>query len=323
MAKTGPQKYPGASTAYWYQGTFGGTAMESNVGVLHTTEGRTVPSYGGGGSAPNFTALPDFKTKALRWYQHFDFDVSSRALVNKAGGVDTNTANAVQVELVGTCDERNATTWGGAKAGVDYLFWPAAPDWALAELAKFVKWANEEHGVRLASTVTWKPYKKGQVGGSYGANGVRLTGSQWGAYYGWLGHQHVPENDHGDPGAVDFARVLAHAKGTNPPEEEDSMAGISKQDIFDAVWKTDAVPAPDDASDVKTNVNWQAVSVLRDIQARVRANTAAEAVQTAAISALAKLVGSGVDTAAVVAAVQKAIADAVISVDVDINGTPS
>ncbi|MEV8402573.1 hypothetical protein [Streptomyces niveus] len=320
MAKTGPQKYPGASTEYFYQSKFGGSAMESNVGVMHTTEGRTLPSYGGGGSAPNFTALPDIKAKKLKWYQHFDFDVSSRALVNKAGGVDTNTANAVQVELVGTCDERNASTWGGAKAGVDYLFWPAAPDWALAELAKFVKWAHEEHGVRLASTVTWKPYKKGQAGGSYGANGVRLTGAQWGAYYGWLGHQHVPENDHGDPGDLDFARVLAHAKGTNPPEEEDPMAGITKKDIFDAVWKTDAIAAPADAKDAKTNINWQPQSILRDVQARVRRMDVTVAAQSAAITALAGQVGKGADTATVVAAVERAIKDAVIKVDVDING---
>lgn len=230
MALTGPQKYLGASMAYWYQDTYPGSAMESNVGVVHTTEGRTVPSYGGGASAPNFTAMPDFANKRLRWYQHFDFDRSSRALVNQAGGVDTNTANAVQIELVGTCDERHASTWDGKTAGVDYIFWPAAPDWALAELGKFVRWAYDEHGVKMASTVTWKPYNKGQAGGSYGQNnGVRLSGSAWNAYYGWLGHQHVPENDHGDPGNIDFARVLEHARGTAttpPTTPEETMEPV-------------------------------------------------------------------------------------------------
>ncbi|MFT2014581.1 LysM peptidoglycan-binding domain-containing protein [Streptomyces sp. 796.1] len=211
--KTGPQKYPGASTTYWWQSRYGGTAMESNVGVIHTTEGWSVPDYGRGASAPNFTALPDIKAKRLVWHQHFDFDVSSRALVNRAGGVETNQLNAVQVELVGTCDERHAESWSGRKAGVGYLFWPEAPDWALAELGRFVRWAHDHHGIRMQSSVTWKAYKKGQVGGSYGANSVRLTGAQWLNYYGWLGHQHVPENSHGDPGDIDFARVLEHAKG--------------------------------------------------------------------------------------------------------------
>ncbi|MBQ1166121.1 hypothetical protein KBZ21_49875, partial [Streptomyces sp. A73] len=72
--------------------------------VWHSTEGTSLPSYGGGGSAPNLTAKPDFKNKRMVWYQHFDFDPSARALVNRAGGVETNTLNVCQVEVVGTCD---------------------------------------------------------------------------------------------------------------------------------------------------------------------------------------------------------------------------
>lgn len=222
---TGPQKYPGASTAHWHQDNYPGTAMESNVGVLHTTEGTSLPSYGGGASAPNFTAMPDIPGRRLRWYQHFDFDVSSRALVNASGGVETNTLNCVQVELVGTCDPARQSVWGSKVAGADYLYWPDAPDWALAELAKFVKWAHQEHGVKLASTVTWKPYPA-----SYGtSNGARLTGPQWQDYYGWLGHQHVPENTHGDPGTLNMTRVLAYAKGTITLEEEDMNETQAKQ----------------------------------------------------------------------------------------------
>lgn len=323
MAKTGPQKYPGASTTYWYQSTFGGTAMESNVGVIHTTEGRTVPSYGGGGSAPNFTALPDIPNKRLRWYQHFDFDVSSRALVNRSGGVDTNTANAVQVELVGTCDERHAATWDGKRAGVDYLFWPDAPDWALAELAKFVRWAHDEHTVPLRSTVTWKPYNKGQVGGSYGANGVRLTGAQWNDYYGWLGHQHVPENDHGDPGNLSFARVLAHATGQTLPDEKDDDMAMTAADVKTLATTDGVFKAPADASDVATNPYWTLASHIQDQTNRVRRIDKATAANTAALEKLASLIGEDVDTAAVVAAVQQAIKDAVIQVDVAVTNKES
>ncbi len=35
-----------------------------------------------------------------------------------------------------------------------------------------------------------------------------MTASQWNAFYGWCAHQHVPENDHGDAGNMNFARVL-------------------------------------------------------------------------------------------------------------------
>lgn len=106
-------------------------------------------------------------------------------------------------------------------------------------------------------------------------------------------------------------------------QEVDPMAGITKQDIFDAVWATDAVAAPPDAPDIKTNPTWQAQSYLKDIDARVRALQTAEAGQTAALTALAKLIGSGVDTAAVVSAVQQAIAAAVVHVDVDVTGNQS
>jgi hypothetical protein len=217
--RAGPQKFPGASTSHWYSGKYPGSSMESNVGVIHTTEGKTLPDYGGGSSAPNFTAVPDFKNKRLNWYQHFDFDESARALVNKSGGVETNTANAVQIELVGTCDPGTSKKWGGKNT--NHIFWPQAPDWALHELAEFVKWAHDKHGVRLASTVTWKAYPA-----SYGSNGVRLTQSQWNGYYGWLGHQHVPENDHGDPGSLPFDKVLAYAKDASDSPKQD--AGGSK-----------------------------------------------------------------------------------------------
>src|SRR5688572_8585768 len=121
MTLTGPQKFPGASVAYWYQNKYSTAAMESNVGVVHTTEGMSLPSYGGGASAPNFTAVPDFTAKKLKWYQHFDFDRSSRALLDKSGGVSTNRGNAVQIELVGTCDPKYKLSWGTKKPGVNYI----------------------------------------------------------------------------------------------------------------------------------------------------------------------------------------------------------
>ncbi|MER6191765.1 peptidoglycan recognition protein family protein [Streptomyces cyaneofuscatus] len=125
--------------------------------------------------------------------------------------------------------------------------------------------------------------------------------------------------------SVVFPGIVARAtnKPSPKPIEEDPMAGITKQDIFNAVWKTDAIAGPTDAIDHKTNPTWQAQSVLRDVQVRVRALSASQAAQTAAIKTLAGLVGKSVDTAAVVAAVQKAISDAVIKVDVDINSKES
>lgn len=311
MAGTGPQKYPGASLSYWHQDVYGGDLMEVNVVVLHTTEGRSLPDYGGGASAPNLTGVPDFAAKKLRWFQHFDIDRSSRALRNLSGGVETNTLNVCQVELVGTCDPATHAQW--EKGGLAHIYWPEAPDWALNEVAAFLAWMNAQHGVPLTGPAKWPAYPTSYANGG----GQRMTGAQWNDFKGVCGHMHVPENDHGDPGAINFGKLIALAKGGTT--EEDPMAGITRQDIFDAVWRTDALAAPSDAPDRKTNPNWQPQSILRDVQNRVRAMQVAEAGQSAAIAKLAQLVGSGVDTAQVVAAVQQAISDAVIQVSVDVN----
>ncbi|MER6182988.1 hypothetical protein [Streptomyces sp. NPDC001652] len=237
---SGPQKYPGASTAYFYQNAYGGDLMEVNVVVLHTTEGRSLPSYGGGASAPNLTAVPDFAAKKLRWYQHFDIDRSSRALVNLAGGVATNTNNVVQVELVGTCDPATHKQW--LAAGRQHIYWPEAPDWALAGLAEFLRWAHAEHGVPLTGPKEWPAYPS-----SYGATSARMTGTEWNAFRGVCGHLHVTENTHGDPGAINFAKLIALAKGTTPEEDDvptaaEIAAEVVKQ-LPAALWASDTAPA--------------------------------------------------------------------------------
>ncbi|MEV5841100.1 peptidoglycan-binding protein [Streptomyces sp. NPDC051985] len=204
--KTGPQRYPGASRANWYQDDFGGDPMQVNVVVLHTTEGYSLPGYDGGATAPNLTAVPDLAAKKLKWYQHFDIETSSRALVNLKGGVETNTLNVCQVELTGTCDPKTHAKWQAA--GHDHIYWPDAPDWALQGVARFLAWMHEEHGVSLSGPASWPAYPT-----SYGTGGgQRMTGAQWSDFKGVCGHMHVPENVHGDPGAIDFARIIKDAK---------------------------------------------------------------------------------------------------------------
>ncbi len=214
MVAQGPQKYPGASSAYWYEGVYPGDRQEVNVVVLHTTEGTSLPSYGGGASAPNFTAVPDIPNKKLKWYQHYYVDSSSRALRNLSGGVQTNTNNVCQVELVGTCDPRTHAKWSSSS----HIFWPQAPEWALKEVAKFLAWMNVNHDVPLSGPSVWRDYPD-----SYGDNDSRMSFSKWNEFKGVCGHQHVPENDHGDPGSLDFKTLITFAKNiVNPPVEEPS-----------------------------------------------------------------------------------------------------
>ena len=124
MTLTGPQKIPFADHGRWYGNTYPGSAMEVNVGLLHTTEGTNLDSYQGGAVAPNITGVPNFATQKINWYQHFDVDRSSRALVNSAGGVETNTLNVFQIELVGTCDPSTHNKW--VNQGITHVYWPWA-----------------------------------------------------------------------------------------------------------------------------------------------------------------------------------------------------
>lgn len=282
MARTGPQRYPGASTAYWYQDNYPGSPMEVNVVVLHTTEGTSLPSYGGGTSAPNLTAVPDFGAKRLRWYQHFDIDTSSRALRNLSGGVETNTLNVCQVELVGTCDPATHQRWGSTP----HIYWPEAPDWALAELATFLRWMNAEHKVPLTGPSSWPSYPSSYANGA----GQRMSGTQWNNFSGVCGHMHVPENDHGDPGSINFTKLLAMAKGTTTPSEEAPVADLTKDDVYLAVWHTAKLSAPNGTADAEAGKKWQAQVHLRDINNRVRSLQQAVSAQNATIAELVKTV---------------------------------
>lgn len=233
---TGPQKYPGASTAYFYQNRYGGDLMEVNVVVLHTTEGPTLSDYNGGAVAPNLTAVPDFANKRLKWYQHYDIDRSSRALVNLAGGVETNTLNVCQVELVGTCDPATHKKW--TAAGTAHVYWPEAPDWALQGVADFLAWMHTEHGVPLSGPAKWPAYPS-----SYGSGaGQRMSFAEWEAFKGVCGHMHVPENAHGDPGNIDFAKLLTLAKTDEPtpPVTEPTKPKVSLAHIVAAARKDPA-----------------------------------------------------------------------------------
>jgi hypothetical protein len=109
--------------------------------------------------------------------------------------------------------------------------------------------------------------------------------------------------------------ILAAAKG-GPITPEDDVP-LSKTDI-EKLATTDAFPAPRDAADyspdTKSSHHYWTLGTHMQVQSEgIRAVQKTVAANTAAITALAGLVGSGVDTAAVVAAIK----DAVITVDIN------
>jgi hypothetical protein len=309
MAKTGPQKIPGASLTYFYgTGQFSGSDMEVNCGVAHTTEGRTVPSYADasgrrGANAPTVTGLPDCAARRIRWHQHYDVDESAR---------------------VGTCDPKARDAWvrAGHRQNVDFIFWPEAPEWALAEVAWLVRWLHEQHGVPLTCVRDWLAYgadarRPGVVPASYGASPARMSFAEWQAFKGWCGHQHVPENDHGDPGSMDFARVIQLAKGEVKEEEMPLTTDDVKK-----VWTTDnIIGVPADWS--PGNDAWTAASLLidsgkrlRSLQADLKALTAVNGELVKAVGTLAANVGD-LDPAAIVAELRASIESVTIHLDAD------
>ena len=161
--------------------------------LLHSTETGSFPGYGGGASAPHFTI--DLENGEVR--QHSPMNRAARALRNASGGVQTNRDGVIQIEIIGTCDKSFAR-----KHGYPYL--PDMTD----EMAGRLKWLLQKicaaiPAIPLTTSVAWKSYPS-----SYGNSSVRMSNSQWTRYKGILGHQHAPENTHGDPGDLPMKRIL-------------------------------------------------------------------------------------------------------------------
>ncbi|MGW0933667.1 N-acetylmuramoyl-L-alanine amidase [Streptomyces sp. NPDC002666] len=138
--------------------------------------------------------------------------------------------------------------------------------------------------------------------------------------HGWNSHSVIGHKEW-QPGKVDprgftmpdmravVAERLTHLASWDPSSdvsEEDDMPTPLE------LWAYRSKPAKDAAA--------KQGKTIPDAYGYLVATHAATLANTAAVSALAKLVGTGVDTKAVVAAVEHAIADAVI--DVNINTTP-
>ncbi|MFE2469696.1 glycoside hydrolase family 25 protein [Streptomyces mirabilis] len=128
----------------------------------------------------------------------------------------------------------------------------------------------------------------------------------------WFFHQYSTAGDV-DHDVANFDSRAALAAWT---DQEDDMP--SANDVAKAVLTLDGVISVPGAP--PTNPTWTLSSCVTEILKRVDQVKATEAAQTAAIAKLASLIGSGVDTATVVDAVQKAISDAVVKVSVDVTG---
>lgn len=193
---------------------YSGSAIKSTRVLLHSTETRGWPGYGGGSSAPHMTIMPDFKNKKVLVRQHFPANRNSRALRNLSGGVQTNLLDVFQIEMIGTCDGPTRDKW--KKAGhTDFIFMPEAPDWYIKGVADVLVWLKTvypEFEIKDGAPRGWGKYPS-----SYGNAKYRMTNSEWSKFKGVVGHQHAPENSHGDPSNFPIDRLISLAKGSTTP----------------------------------------------------------------------------------------------------------
>lgn len=147
--------------------------------TLHTTEGPTYPGPGiYHGTNPTFTC----DVKRRKTYQHCDVNRAAKALENHPGGVETNRANNVQIEIVAFTAMVTAREFGHPEMAIarftddDYRY--------LHSLLVHIE--NAGHKFKMATATPW--------------NQGRMTPDHWRRFNGICGHMHVPENNHGDPG---------------------------------------------------------------------------------------------------------------------------
>jgi len=118
-----------------------------------------------------------------------DWGASAKSLKNLGGGVETNRRGGVyQVEIVGFAADV-----------------PRYGDGWYANLGRYLTRVCDELGVPKVFPCRFV------AGEGYGLNArQRLSHEAWMTVEGIIGHQHVPENSHWDPGALDVARLMQH-----------------------------------------------------------------------------------------------------------------
>ncbi|MFD9248537.1 peptidoglycan recognition protein family protein [Streptomyces bottropensis] len=179
--------------------------------------------------------------------------------------------------------------------------------WTDAQIEKLIRigvWLHQQHGIplRICRTHDDPGFGYHRLHREWSTSGTSCPGDARVAQFK----------------TVVFPGIVARATSTNPPEEDDmpTPAEVARAVLtLDGVISVPGAPA--------TNPTWTLSSSVTEILKRLDKANATLAAQSAAITSLAGQLGEDVDTDAVVAAVQQAIADAVVSVDVNVNSKES
>ena len=204
--------YPGADLSRYYGDKFNGAIMPKwEKLLLHSTETKPAwgaPGYREGRDAPTLTVDPWPHSPTFRKvWQHFELNRASRALVNPSStAVGENTDGVIQIEILGYSDPKNGATYGA------YL--PDLPTAGVQFLASVIVTILRMTGI----SASWPARPWPLYPASYGNSPARMTGPEYDAYRGILGHLHASGNDHGDP-SLPLAALKAEVSRllTTPP----------------------------------------------------------------------------------------------------------
>lgn len=172
---------------------FVGTAKKV---TLHTTETSVKPNWEKQQKGiPHLTM--DLESGEV--WQHLPFDIA--AYVLKGGADDAHSPNSgsgvnIQIEIIGYSSE--VRVWSDLKYGA---------------LRDALVWLYQEVGVPYAFPVPFD---------SVGRAHRLVWDGEWDIVSGVLGHEHVPYNDHSDPGALDTQRL---STPVDPPVDPPAEGG--------------------------------------------------------------------------------------------------
>lgn len=152
--------------------------------IWHTTEGSgmggAVSTLNQNGDQPHFVIDPHVG----RVLQMIRLDEYARALQHPSGTPETNRAHCIQVEVVGFASSSH--------------LWPLSYYNHLAALACLI-----EHRVDVPRTAPNAFRMKGAT---------RVAPDAFPTHTGHYGHEHVPHNDHTDPGALNTTRLFGRMR---------------------------------------------------------------------------------------------------------------
>lgn len=176
-------------------GTYGNNAGNFTDGgwklCIHMTEGSSIEGAIGAYKANNSWPHGTIDPKKRRKVRHLDLDVAARSLANNnSDGYQVGRAKVIQIEVVGFSAK-------AAAISEEDLTWIAE---CFDDIRKEQPFPLDHPEFKIPAT--------------------RLTDKAWPPYSGIVGHEHAPDNDHWDPGALDVKYIVSKMEGTPEPSPE-------------------------------------------------------------------------------------------------------